>query len=271
MRIMPGPCGWTVTGCKGAGAETWAAYPDDIRETAAELAIGFVWAATGRRYGLCETTVYPCNPRPSEPLYQEYPVTALGYGASGTVGGIVQGPFNGLAAGCCGGGCSCAGACEVQLPGPVHSILQVLVDGAEVPFPEMRVKDGNVLVRLGGECWPTCQTLGVEIPTFQATYLLGREPTEPVQIASDLLACEYAKSLAGGNCALPARLQSLTRQGVEVTVAEVDNEPGQLRTGIKLVDDAIAADNPGGLTSPPWVLSPDYPPAVSTITWEGGS
>jgi hypothetical protein len=70
-----------------------------------------------------------------------------------------------------------------------------------------------------------------------------------------MLACEYAKSLTNQPCSLPAKMTRLSRQGVEIEVAPADPEDG--RTGIKAVDDVIAALNPSRRKAPPMILSPD--------------
>jgi hypothetical protein len=79
-----------------------------------------------------------------------------------------------------------------------------------------------------------------------------------------MLACEYAKSLNGGACKLPAKMTRLSRQGVEVEVSSPDPIDG--RTGIREVDDVIAALNPSRRQAPPLLLSPDIPGACDRMT-----
>ena len=264
------PCGWTVETC-GCGT-CWDGYQPAVQARAETLAATVMWAATGRRYGPCEVTVLPCNPRRELPLYQAFSVVdPLGIDS---VSGGFAGPvlddgtwFNR----CSVLGCSCRARCEVPLDGPVAEIVEVTIDGEVVPPAAYQVHDRTILVRIDGDCWPVCQTYGTEIPGFAVTYARGLEIPPAVQAGFELLACEYAKACVGGVCALPPRLASLSRQGVEVTVAEVPTEPGGLvRTGIKTVDDIIAADNPYGLAAPAEVLSPDQP-RFRTVTFQGGS
>lgn len=234
-----------------------------------------MWAATGRRYGLCEVTVQPCNPRPPAPLYRTYPLPSR-YG-----GGVGYDPLNAAASrvsivdgqwrnNSCGGGCRCTASCAVSLPGPVDSIIEVTVDGVLVEAAAYNVLDRHLLARLDGDCWPTCQRLG-EIPGFQVTYLRGDPVPDAILAATATLRCQYAAACTGGECQLPARLVSLTRQGAEFVTEPALSEGGKIRTGIQDVDDAIAADNPYGLTCRPQVLSPDMPSQASTVTWAGGS
>lgn len=266
------PCDWQITDC-GCGGGCLTKLNPAQRARAVALASHFVWAATGRRYGLCEVTVLPCNPRPGEALYQAYPVgTWAGGGTDSSPlahAEVVDGQWRNR----CGGGCSCAAACEVDLPPPVDSVVEVTIDGEPVDPDVYEVHDRRLLVRTDGGCWPSCQTYGQEIPGFQVTYLRGTPIPAYVLSATSVLACEYGKACVGADCRLPARLASLTRQGVEVTVAQdaAASEGGRLRTGIPEVDDVIAADNPHALTARPQVWSPDLPPPRTVTSVGGGS
>ncbi len=261
---MAEPCGWTVARC-ACSTECWTKRSPATRERATALAAHFMWSATGRRYGPCEVTVLPCNPAPAEPLYQTYGLTAEPdpgpIFANGTVTSAACGPD------------CCSPRCEVELPGPVaqDGIIEVLIDGDPVAPDEYRVYDGRLLARIGG-CWPTCNTYG-EIPGFQVTYLRGTPIPEAVQYAFEGLACQIGKACEGASdCALPARMRSLTRQGVSVEMAteQATSQGGKLRTGIPWIDQVIEADNPHGRTRRPLVLSPDLPSA-RTITSVSGS
>jgi hypothetical protein len=261
------PCGWTVTDC-GCGGCLDRLNPAQ-RARALALATHFMWAATGRRYGLCEVTVLPCNPPPGEPLYQTYPVGGDGTGMRPV---IEEGQWHNR----CGGGCTCTAVCEAGLPPPVDSVIEVQVDGVVVDPTVYEVHDGHLLVRVDGTCWPSCQRFGAEVPGFQITYLRGTPIPAAVLTAATVLACEYGKACVGADCRLPARLASLTRQGVEVTVSDSDSQAtvsvgGRLRSGIPEVDDVIAADNPYGLPARPQVWSPDLPPARMVTAIGNGS
>lgn len=252
------PCAWEVScpPCSG-----WDDYTRDTKDSALWLASTFLWAATGRRFGICPVTVRPAQGRRmAEPVqYQTFPVTP---GAQGL--NQPGGPFlfagtwynAGCSSACCGNR-----ACAVVLDGPVASVDEVLVDGVDVLPSAYRVDVTNgvyLLVRVDGQCWPTCQNFTAETTepgTFEVTYGLGRALPPALQVATGLLACEYAKSLTGGACALPARMTRLSRQGVEVEVAPPDPENGM--TGIKMVDDIVTALNPSKRHSPPRVMSPD--------------
>jgi hypothetical protein len=237
------------------------------------LATLFLWAATGRQYGPCPLTIRPAQDKMEPDAYRTYSVWP---GQDPAVSGPYL--FAGVWRNCgCGGGCCCQPMCSVVLRGPVAGIVEVLVDGEEVPSDAYRV-DATAgayhLVRLDGQCWPTCQTFTAAedaAGAFAVTYLYGRELPEALEVAAALLACEYAKGLTGGACKLPARMTRLSRQGVEVEVTPP--EPDGLLTGIREVDAVIAALNPGKRQGPPVLLSLDLPELCdrTTVVQAGGS
>lgn len=258
---MSEPCGWEILKC-GCGT-CWTSYTPEVRENASDRAIGVMWAATARRYGQCTVVVQPC-PKPALLReYQTYPVTELDYGSAYIRSGNWYNSCNGSDqdSGCCSG-------CEVDLDGPTSTagITEVLVNGVVLPDTSYIVQDGHILVRTDGECWPTCVNYSNQNPpAFQVEYLKGTPIPARVQRAVELLACEFAKDCVGSACALPNRLTSLTRQGVEVMVEELSTDPGKIRTGIRAVDQIIALENPYGRAQRSVVLSPDLqPPRMMT-------
>jgi hypothetical protein len=265
---MAGPCGWTVEQC---GCDCYGGYSPAQRERAATLAIGHMWKATGRRYGLCEVTVIVCDGGVADPLYQTYPVDGYDPGSGMGLAPYIAiaGGWRNRAAGC-GSGCCGGTACEVALEGPVYSVSGVTVAGAAVAADAYEIHDRTLLVRTDGECWPTCGTV---VPPYGMTvdYVRGTPVPADVQAAVEQLLCQYARACTGGDCVLPARLTSLARQGVDITVAEAPTDGSDWwRTGIDAVDRVIAADNPRHLTAGPQVFSPDLP-AHRVVTWAGSS
>lgn len=254
---MSEPCGWEITAC-GCGS-CWDTYTPEVRSTAAALAIRTMWMATARRYGQCDVVVQPC-PKPALLReYQTYPVDHPDYGGAYLHQGRWHNGCSGSDedAGCCSG-------CEVELDGPTSTagITLVTVSGVVVPAGSYEVMNGHILVRTDGECWPTCINYSTQTPPqFQVEYKKGEAIPVGVQRATERLACEYAKACTGNSsCALPSRLRSLSRQGVEMTVEELSTEdPGRIRTGIPAVDAIIALENPHGRTQRSLVLTPDMP------------
>jgi hypothetical protein len=153
----------------------------------------------------------------------------------------------------------------VALAGPTSTaaITSVTVAGAVVPAGAYTVYDGHLLTRIDGECWPTCRDYSDPAAAFTVTYLRGDQIPAHVQSAYERLACEVAKACTGADCALPQRIRSMTRQGVEIQMIETDEtgrvRTGQIRTGIAMVDQVIDAENPHGLLQRPSVLSLDLP------------
>jgi hypothetical protein len=240
----------------------WDDYDQQTKDSALWLASTWLWAATGRRFGVCPVTVRPAQGRlMAEPVqYQTFEVVPGAQGLNQPGGPYLFAGtwYNaGCRSACCGNR-----ACAVVLDGPVAGVDEVTVGTETVPGSAYRVDVTSgvyLLVRVDGECWPTCQNFTAEAGqdgTFSVTYELGRAVPPALQIATGLLACEYAKLLTPGqNCALPARMTRLSRQGVEVEVAPPDPKEGT--TGIKIVDDVVAALNPSGRKAPPRILSPD--------------
>lgn len=249
------PCeGWVpATGT----CNSWAGHSQEIKDYATALSTLVLWAATGRRYGRCLIVVRPCGP-PNPVLYRTYNVEGGGFWTLlGAPGGGVIGPVS--LTGCCGTGCACSPS-EVILPGPVSEIVEVQIDGLVVDTNGYRL-DGDRLVRIGAT-WPVSQDLGVAAGganTWTVQYRRGREVPPVLQNAAGLFACEIAKARSGGSCALPARITSVSRQGVDVQLLQVEDFLEKGLTGYEQVDMVIRALNPSGLTSQPRVLSLDVP------------
>lgn len=258
---MSGPCNWpTVEEHTQSCACGWQERTPAVKALATTLANTGLWAATGRRYGLCEITVQPCRPR-SDPLYQTYPVTP-GYsdGAGLAYPVLDSGQWRNIG---CGPACSCSARCEVDIPGPTTKaeVIAVRVDGMAIDPAAYQVHDRHLLVRVDGECWPSCIDFGEQSPPgFEVQYRRGDPIPDDVKAAAAAFACELAKGLSGGECALPAQITRLTRQGVEVQVADVTSYMDHGLTQIEAVDRVIAYRNPGRLVERPQVWSPDLPP-----------
>lgn len=253
------PCyaSWTInTGvCK-----TWADYPAEDRAWATRLSIFILWAATGKRFGACPTTVRPCWQRQA-PLYQTWNVGLQGegyWGLRGDGGSSVQ-LFGGYCG--CSNGCACTPE-QVMLPGAVQAVTQVVVDGVTLD-PSEYLLQGSWLVRAGGQMWPARQDLSLPsgMPnTWSVTYTAGEVPPDVLMDAAGTYACELAKGKVNtSGCLLPRRVQSVTRQGVDIQFVDTSDYLEQGLTGVEAVDMVIRMINPYGLRRPPRVLSPDLP------------
>jgi hypothetical protein len=250
---MPAPCNWDVDPGELGVCSGWGDHAEPVQEAALELASTFLWAATGRQYGPCSVTVRPCHDRFEDPAYRSYAAWPGQDPAMSAPFPILDG---GVWRNCgCGPRCCCRPKCAVALRGPVAGVLEVTVDGETISPEDYRVDvaEGTYwLVRLDGMCWPTCQDFesGPSAEgAFTVSYERGRELPKALELATAILACEYAKSMTGGECRLPARMTQLNRQGVTVEVEPASPEEGQ--TGITEVDaivHALAAEQvaPGG-------------------------
>lgn len=255
------PCNWAVdTSC----CDTWDSYSTDLQTAAAEFGALLVWAATGRRYGACERTVRPCGE-------QRQWIPNGYFWSEGTWRPYI---FNGAWRNCfgCGAGlgcCTCEPDHQVYLPAPINSIpaTGVSVDGEIVPVDSWRVDNSMWLVRTDGESWPNCQDYNADsgAGVFTVTYFQGLPVPSPLLRAAGELACEYAKACLGQACRLPSRATNITRQGVSMSLVNVDELLRAGLTGVQTVDQVITTFNPYGLKSQMRISSPDLP-VIRTVT-----
>ena len=258
-----GPCNWPI---EFACAPDWASYPPGVQSAAVSWATYILWALTGRQYGPCSLTIRPCGPRCAGPNgYLVFPVNS---GSTTSAGAPWMIPWidSGVWRNCgCAGGCSCAATCEIALPGPVAVVDEVRVDGLVVDPSSYRMDQYRgipVLVRTDGLCWPDCQDMDANIDeegAFAVTYQRGVLVPRAGQIAAGIFANEFAKACSGRDCVLPQQLASLSRNGVEVQVADPTSLFENGLTGIAEVDLFIKAVNPYRRASRARVYSPDAP------------
>lgn len=223
--------------------------------TRAIAAASFVlWALGGRRHGICSVTVRPCAERcaPSG-LWHSW--------GSGWQPVLYEGAWLNVCGCGSGDGCSCGPVSEIILPArPVASVESVSIDGVALVEGDDYRLDGSRLVRLDGE-WPTCQNMEAAADaegSFTVSFSWGTPVDALGQMAAGELACEFAKALRGdASCALPQRVQSITRQGVSLALLDPLDFLAEGRTGLYTVDLWLATVNPSGLASGPMVWSPD--------------
>lgn len=255
-----GPCTWPLDTTCVAG---WADYTPNVQAAATSWAVYILWALTGRRFGTCPTTIRPCGPAcGGTGGYLTWPV-----GNGGTTSGLpwmIPWIDSGVWRNCgCTGGCTCAARCEVAIPGPVAGITEVRVDGLVLDPSAYRldlVRSVAVLVRTDGGCWPDCQDMDLDLTepgTFAITYDQGVTVPVAGRLAAGELAGEFAKACSGADCVLPQQLASLTRNGVEVQVADPVALFDQGLTGLANVDLWIKAVNPARRAQRSRVYSPD--------------
>lgn len=103
--------------------------------------------------------------------------------------------------------------------------------------------------------------------TFTVTYVQGFAPDQMAAWAAGLLAVEFAKACRGEKCALPRGVQTLSRQGIGLTINQDMFAGGS--TGITVVDAYVRLLNPHHVVQPARVYSPDRGEPRRT-TWARG-
>lgn len=258
---MAGPCNWEVE-VSDECCPSWSTLDAEVQARSIRLATKVIWAATGRRYGICDTVIRPCG-------------ADRRCGSCGSFdffGGWMR-PLllDGLWRNClCGCACDCTPHCQITLPGWVDDVTEVMVNGVIIAGSSWRVDNHKWLVRTDGECWPKCQDYNVDSPaedTMVVSYGIGERVPQDILDITATLACEFAKSCAADkSCRLPGRLQTLTRQGVTVSNVDIDTVLRFGLTGITEIDMVIMADNPYGLKQRNFLYSYDTAPRYRVTT-----
>lgn len=217
-----------------------------------EAATEVLYALSGRRFGLCSVTLRPCRRDCYGDLWWRrgnwwefsgvYPMPAL-------IGGL----WYNIACGGCGSGCSCSRVSEAILPGPVHEVTQVKIDGVTLTKNvDYRLDDWRTLIRLGGAEWPLCNNLNLEdteVGTWSVTLQYGEPVPTLGQLAVGQLAAELAKAfVCDDSCALPKPVQSIARQGINLTFLDPNEVFLAGKIGMYVPDLFIGTYNPNQLT-----------------------
>lgn len=139
-------------------------------------------------------------------------------------------------------GCVCGTREATVLLGgfPVVDVAAVAIDGEPlVAGVDFQLVDRRYLRRLAGRSWP-CSGIVV-------TFSWGRQPTAMGVRAAGALACELLALDSGGDCRLPERVTSVTRQGVSAIILDPMAFLDKGKTGLYVVDLFLSAVNPGRL------------------------
>lgn len=244
----------------------WGGYTTAAQVYATRVATRVIWAATGRQYGLEQVLVRPSRPVQT-PLYRTYPVGYAGYGFW-TLYGVNGGAAYQILGTCgCGppaitgvGGCSCSAA-DISIPDNVASIVSVAIDGV-VLSPTAYTLSGGYLTRTDGQGWPSIQDMSQSLGstgTWSITYLAGQAVPDDLNDAAGLYACQVGAAITGGSCSLPNRVQSVTRQGLDINFIDPGQYLDENRTGYDAVDTILKTYNPYGLHQRARFISPDMP------------
>jgi hypothetical protein len=263
---MPSPCTPWITGDDVADCCQVESSSGVLFDAAAEQASQLLFELSGRLFpGECgPKTVRP----PCHGCSCGYQVLSRGY---------VVGPWNwngGVYASLCD---YCMVACapsRIKLSGyPVREIDEILIDGDIVDPGLYSIWKRRYVTRLDGGHWPYRQNLTLpdtDDGTFAITYTYGADPPEIGIAAAAQLGCEIYRACgdggATGDCALPAGVTRVVRQGITVEKQAFvswgfigKNQRGWApgwKTGLPLVDAFLNAYNQSGIMRRPTFWSP---------------
>lgn len=229
--MITGPCEWPLI-FGNAALTAFDKLDEDLEEGAPKLsdavkaaAVDFLWNWTGRVYGPCEITVDLCLE-----------------GCTPTISSTWITPsrtaFDPKFIRACEPDCDCGKDCTMaRLPWPVHSVAEVQIDGTTVEAADYRIINRRFVQLTNGDTWPQCGEGPVRI-----TYSKGLTVPKGGQVAAGTLALEMAKALTRDpSCQLPRRIQSIARQGIDMTMVDNFAELDEGKTGLWLVDSWIAS------------------------------
>lgn len=242
-------CSWPVIYTCAAGSEL-SESELAVQEWTEQMSIEILWAASGRRFGLCTSTYRPCTRSAcvEGPMIDAW--SLLGRGGwftwdpwAGSIFALVN--------------CGCVGSCECSSVEAfdlwhkrVRAVSEVIIDGVVLDPANYRLSK-NRLIRTDGERWPVCQDANVaagEVGSMTVTVVHGRPTPMGGRISAGILASELRKACQGDeDCELPRRTQSVTRAGVNVTFLDPMTFLTEGRTGLYEVDAWLHAVNPNRL------------------------
>lgn len=224
-----GPCDWGVTwdqvaaGCSPCGQITSQAERDLI----IRAGVAFAWAATGRRFGVCEVTWRPC-------LWCSCPEP-----------GARQ--------------CGCWWYQKIDLnPGqdrgtedqPVQGVSEVRIDGEPLDATGYRLQFNRYLLRVPqGTRWPACQDEGADVAPLQVTWTRGTPPDDDLLLNGVVPFCrELSKGFCGDDCSIdPSIVTAVQREGVSFALINPGDGWKDGLVGMPGVNAAIKRAWPPGL------------------------
>ena len=231
---------------------------DQLQADVEKVAVNILWNFTGRMFGTRQVIL-----RPQQSLKVTAPTTFQGRGPyagypAGQYRGffqpaMIEGLWYNIMCGTCVGGCSCTKPWAIVLPGNPISITEINVNGTVLAGSEYWL-DGKKLIRSEGN-WPTEQNMRLPAGnegTWSIEYTAGIPVPKGGEIAAGILAVELAKAaLKDSTCALPSRVQTITRQGVTMAILDTFDDLAKGRVGIPRID--------------MWVQSVNIPRSASTV------
>lgn len=259
---QPGPCTPWITADDVAASCDALEHSGDpsVYDDAALQASQLLYELSGRQFsGECgPVTVRPCTP-------------GCGCWSAPYIGWPYSWDwYLGCWASPAGDRCGCSPLSTVKLAGSVREVSEVKIDGVALDPSEYRVDKRKYLVRLADDegdpqRWPGCQRLDLddtEESTWSVTYTFGQDvPAAGVSAAVEL-ACQLAEFGVTGDCALPAGVTKVTRQGITI---DLEKAQGDWWAVLPLVAAFLKAYNPAGLRRRAALWSPDVTPFAQRV------
>lgn len=229
---------------------------------ALQVASDIMYVLSGRQFsGACTDVLHPCPD--TRHAYPTEPSSWSNTSVTGQPGAYATGYGARWLATChhrrsqrCG--CTRLHALDLGVA-PIRSVTKVVVAGVELAAADYRVDDERELIRLDGEPWPSCVDHNDE-DAFRVELTHGLAPPQAGVWAAAALACQLALSRdpdQAGECKLPKRVTSVTRQGLSMVVLDPMDFLDDGKTGVYEVDLFLKAYNPGKLQRRATVMSPD--------------
>jgi hypothetical protein len=171
---------------------------------------------------------------------------------------------------CCIDSCACCshGFAKISLGAyPIRSIVEVEIDGEILDVSEYQILNRRFLLRMADvnglrQKWPGVQRLDLpfgEDGTWGVRFTYGQAPPRPGKMAAIAYAKELAKACAcSADCKLPARVQSVARQGVTMVLGDPNAFLVAGLTGLSGVDSWLAAERYAGRNRRPAFVNPDF-------------
>jgi hypothetical protein len=221
----------------------------ELIEEALEFASFVVWRLSGMLYAPVQLITEAYDTRLSLCMSSQiYPIFLQGS------------PYNIAACSQCA--CSNCGVFHrTRLRGyPIRGVYDVWADGIKLADNEYVVLDNSVLGLT------TSKYCNVRCLVVRYAYGTGVPPGGRAAVAK--LADQLLLSARGEDCDLPARVTSVSRQGVSWTLLDPQDFIDQGRTGIYEIDMLLHALNPSHALARPRVFSPDLPRASVILAEE---
>jgi hypothetical protein len=232
-KVVTMTCVWEPDpACLG---DDWAELSPEVQARSLMLASSSLQMLTYYRVGTCPVTIRPCPAvRPCHCAWNPH-MSA-----------------DGLWRNNCEHGSTCTPLSEVDIPGPVGYIDNLVIDGVEMDLynGDWRLDNGHLLVWQGTGLspLPTYQDLNVAgdvLGGWSITYSRSYPVSADGRLAVAYLAAEFAKAcIPKKKCSLPRGVTSVVRNGVSFTL-EAGLFPNGL-TGIDIVDQFILKWAPAG-------------------------